>query len=74
VVVKVKIIVLWHVTPCSFVGRYNDVHDKPVASPFYIEDGGSRFLRNIFTYLPKQPVSLPRQPQSFVVILEVNGK
>jgi hypothetical protein len=61
-VVTVKITVLWHVTPCTCLGSYNNVWDKPAACPFYVEEEGSRFFRNIFTYLSEQPVSFHRQP------------
>jgi hypothetical protein len=54
--VNMKIMILWNVTPCSFVGVYQDfggtcclhLHGR---SLFYSEYGGNMFLRNVSTYL-----------------------
>jgi len=73
--VTVKITVLWYVTPCTCFGSYNNVYDKPAACPFYFEEGGSRFIRNILICLPEQPVSFHRDHNICVItILEFNNK
>jgi hypothetical protein len=52
----IKITVFWDVILCSLVRSTN------IRSLFDSEDGGSRFLRNVRTYLPEYVASNPRRP------------
>jgi hypothetical protein len=46
--VNIKIAVFWDMTPCSVV----DIHQLFRGLFFYLEDCGSRFIRNVGSFPP----------------------
>jgi hypothetical protein len=49
--VTMRINAFWNVTPCSLVD-INICEEEACVLRLYPEDGGSKFLRSVSTYLP----------------------